>query len=342
MIHISAPIRTERRMAGATSLCVALGVLVAVLVGWVSPAVGVVGASTELSGPQLAAAKECPWSECAKVMAAVAAGTKVQKVPATLSPNLQNAESDIYPAIKGCVVDEAALSTPFPCVDNPSATAKKMVLLGDSHAEMWSPAIDAIAKANGYSLLFLSKIQCLVPLVPFWNPITATPNTQCATWKKWAITRIQQFDPSVVIVAAEDYRPYSSNALPMSQKTFSSGLVTTLKDLAAPGRRVVLLGDIPYLAQTGPICLAAHEGSVQSCSTPTTEAVNTTDQAAERSAATKAGATFINVIPWFCTQRSCPATVSNFDVYSDGTHITATYGMSLEGILTEALGLGEK
>ena len=70
---------------------------------------------------------------------------------------------------------------------------------------------------NGYSLLFLSKFQCLLPLVPFWNPLNATPNTECTTWKKWAIGRIQQFDPSIVLAAAEDYRPISGGPLSMSQ-----------------------------------------------------------------------------------------------------------------------------
>ena len=79
---------------------------------------------------------------------------------------------------------------------------------------------------------------------------------------------------------------------------------------------------------------------MQSCSTPTDQAVSKVNQAAERSAAAKAGASFINVVPWFCTVKSCPATVDNLDVYSDGTHVTATYCKWLETVLSQALGLG--
>jgi hypothetical protein len=225
-------------------------------------------------------------------------------------------------------------------VYNAAATTKRMVLIGDSHAEMWSSSIAAIAKANGYSLLFLAKIPCPLPMVALWNTLNSTPNTQCTAFKKWAISKIQQFNPSIVLATTEDFITYTGNAEPLSQKAFSAGLATTLKDLAAPGRRVILLGDIPYLSNPGPICLAAHEGSVQTCSTPTGVAVDKKRQQAERSAATAAGASFIDVIPWFCTTKACPAVVNNLDVYSDGEHITATYGMWLESVLAQSLGLG--
>jgi hypothetical protein len=334
--------RVERRQVThvARALLV-LGVLLGVIGGWTPAALASTSASTRLSGPQMAAASQCPYPACPPVLSAVAAGTRLQNVPATLSPSLQAASHGVVPpqGFADCVVNQPALQTPFPCVVNAAATTKRMVLIGDSHAVMWSTAVANIAKANGYSLLFLAKIPCPLPLVSFWNGLNGTPNQQCTTWKKWALTRIQQFDPSIVIATTEDFDLYSGNATRMSQSEFSKGLVTFLKDLAAPGRTVVLLGDMPYLSQTGPFCLAAHEGNVQTCSTPTGQAVLAQSQAAQRTAASKAGAQFVNVVPWFCTRNSCPAIVDNIDVYSDCCHITSNYGMHLEGVLSEALKL---
>jgi hypothetical protein len=84
--------------------------------------------------------------------------------------------------------------------------------------------------------------------------------------------------------------------------------------------------------------LAAHETSVTSCNTSTSEAIDTQHQAAARSAAAKAGDQFINVIPWLCTTKECPAVVGHDDVYEDCCHISATYGISLEAVLSQALG----
>ena len=268
-------------------------------------------------GPPIGCRSQCSVPACTQVLAAVRAGTKVHAVPNKLSPGLADASADIRPpqGYLGCVVNQSAITTPFPCVYNAAATTKRMVLIGDSHAEMWSSSIAAVAKANGYSLLFLAKIPCPLPMVALWNALNSTPNTQCTAFKKWAISKIQQFNPSIVIATTEDFITYTGNAELLSQKAFSAGLATTLKDFAAPGRRVILLGDIPYLSNPGPICLAAHEGNVQSCSTPTGVAVDKKKQQAERSAATAAGASFIDVIPWFCTTKTCPAVVNNLDVY---------------------------
>lgn len=333
---------TQRRWVLRTSgAWLAMVVLLAVIGGWMPSAGASSKHSTELTGPQMAAASQCQWSACAKVLAAVAAGTKIQSLPSDLSPSLQAASTSVQApkGMLGCVVGQPVLQTPLPCVYNAAATTKRMVLIGDSHADMWSQAVANIAVANGYSLLFLAKIPCPLPLVGFWNGLNNTPNPQCTSWKKWAFTRIQQFNPNVVVATTEDRDPIANNNSPMSQSAYSKGLVTTLKDLSAPGRRVVLLGDIPYLKEAGPLCLSIHTSSVQSCSTSTGEAVTAQDQAAQRTAASQAGAQFVNVIPWFCTTKTCPAVIGSNEVYSDCCHITSNYGVNLEAVLTEALQL---
>lgn len=336
---MQARLPSQRRWIGRTSsIWLALVVLLTIVAGWM-PTAG--ASSKQLTGPQMAAKSQCQWSACAQVLSSVAAGTKIQSLPSNLTPSLQAASTSVVApkGMLGCVVGQSVLQTPLPCVYNASASTKRMVLIGDSHADMWSQAIASIAAANGYSLLFLAKIPCPLPLVGFWNGLNNTPNPQCTTWKKWAFTRIAQFDPSVVVATTEDRDPTGNNNSVMSQSDYSKGLVTTLKDLSAPGRHVVLLGDIPYLKEAGPLCLSIHTSSVQTCSTSTSEAVSSQDQAAQRTAASQAGATFINVIPWFCTTKSCPAVIGNTDVYSDCCHTSSNYGVNLEAVLTEALQL---
>ena len=206
----------------AAWLVVTLVILLAA--AWPQAAQAEACSSKELTGSQLAAAGQCSVPACTQVLAAVRAGTKVHTVPTKLSPGLANASADIRPpqGYLGCVVNQTATTTPFPCVYNAAATTKRMVLIGDSHAEMWSSSIAAIAKANGYSLLFLAKIPCPLPMVALWNTLNATPNTQCTAFKKWAISKIQQFNPSIVLATTEDFITYTGNAEPLSQKAFSA------------------------------------------------------------------------------------------------------------------------
>ena len=217
---------SQRRWVVRTSgVWLVLVVLLAVTGGFMPSAGASSKHSTELTGPQMAAASQCQWSACAKILAAVSAGTKVQSLPSDLSPSLQAASTSVQApkGMLGCVVGQPALQTPLPCVDNAAATTKRMVLIGDSHADMWSQAVANIAVANGYSLLFLAKIPCPLPLVGFWNGLNNTPNPQCTSWKKWAFTRIQQFNPNVVIATTEDRNPIAGNNSPMSQSRVFEG-----------------------------------------------------------------------------------------------------------------------
>ncbi|MEY2398887.1 MAG: hypothetical protein QOJ00_2061, partial [Actinomycetota bacterium] len=50
---------------------------------------------------------------------------------------------------------------------------------------------------------------------------------------------------------------------------------------------------------------------------------------AEQAAATAAGATYVDPLPWFCFEERCPAVVGSTPVYWDGIHLTATYARSL-------------
>src|SRR5580698_3881901 len=100
---------TQRRWVLRTSgAWLAMVVLLAVIGGWMPSAGATSKHSTELTGPQMAAASQCQWSACAKVLAAVAAGTKIQSLPSNLSPSLQAASTSVQApkGMLGCVVGQ--------------------------------------------------------------------------------------------------------------------------------------------------------------------------------------------------------------------------------------------
>jgi len=301
------------------------------------------------------------------VLQQVKAGADVTAVPSNLTPSLQTATADIrFPAnlrlcgANGTLVEDLGGYCFLVNGRRPSVTSKKnrksepevrhkrklgatatgprIALLGDSHSEMWSRAIAGIAAQQGDPMLLLTKY-CSMSMVGFWNPLTSTPFTSCTTWKQAAVQRLNQFNPSLVIVTTGDVSPLTDTDRPMSQQEFSDGLATTLRDVSAPGRRVILLGDIGYPARVPPFCLAAHETNVRACDIPTSVAVRAPNQAAEAAAAKAAGARYIDVIPWLCTRTTCPAIIDGIEVYENLSHITSTYGEHLEPVLTQALGL---
>jgi hypothetical protein len=283
----------------------------------------------------------CPSAACAAVLKLVAAASSITKIPSDLQPQLQDAAKDLLrPTGLRCVQLPQFLDS-NPCTrtysSNPSAPM--MVLLGDSHAWMWSTTVASIAQRTGYNFTLIYKSSCKIPLVAFADTPGGPSNAQCTQWKNAAIAWINQNHPKLVLVAASDHTPTASDGKPMGQHVYSDGLASLLEKVSAKGRRVVILGDIPELSQDPPTCLAAHESSAGSCSTPVEDAAPVDKQGAEVAAALKAGASFIYVVPWFCTTSTCPAVIGSFDVYQDDYHATSTYANSLSEVLQHALNL---
>jgi hypothetical protein len=271
----------------------------------------------------------------------ISAGLKASGLPSNLTPPLASAPHDLQlpKQLNGCFLAPTQQTTSNSCIYPDKSGAPGMVLLGDSHAAMWSMALDDLAIKLGYNFLLLSKASCPPPEETFWLASHKTPNLWCNSWRLKAIQRINAFKPKIVIVTGNDFQPIASNGQDMPQSTYSAGLLTTLQAIAAPGRRVIVLGDISYLTQAGDLCLAAHENSVQTCTTATVTAAPASHLLAQEQAASKAGDLYINAIPWLCTPAKCPAVIGNYEVYEDQFHITTVYAVRLEPVLQAALKL---
>jgi hypothetical protein len=119
---------------------------------------------------------------------------------------------------------------------------------------MWAMALEQIAIKLGYNFLLLSKSSCPPPEVTFWLVTAAEPNLQCDTWRSGAIKQINAFKPAVVIVTGNDFQLYDATGAVMPQSTYQAALVKTLTAVSAPGRKVIVIGDMSYLSSAGDVC----------------------------------------------------------------------------------------
>ena len=117
-----------------------------------------------------------------------------------------------------------------------------MVLYGDSHALMWFEAFDAIAKQAEWRLVVLGKDWCHVSLVPRTNPTGfGSPGgryTQCDAWHRFAMQRINELDPDLLVVTEEPggRRYPSGKHHPGSVGSKGSSTHSTTSPLPTPGR----------------------------------------------------------------------------------------------------------
>jgi hypothetical protein len=204
---------------------------------------------------------------------------------------------------------------------------------------MWFYPIDVIATLAHWKLVFLSKGWCPANVLPYGNPPgfgnPLGEYVQCDQWHRFAVQRIDQLHPDLVIVTQEVSLKPNGDAYTAEQ--WGRGMTKTLQQLAVPARRIVVLGNIPTISTNPPLCLSRNTTNVQACSSPIPGYLAANNTAEER-AANGVGARYLSVTPWFCA-ATCAAVIGRYEVYFDGYHITRAYAEYLTRVLDSALAL---
>jgi hypothetical protein len=309
----------------------------AILLSMITSLAGTAGAQNTPQGQAPKSTQPAPAST-SQVLAAVAAATSTKALPQNVTPPLSAAQEDEGSYIaseKGC--NPAPNQTTLPaCIYGDPSGKKTIVLFGDSHAAMWLGAFDDMAKAMHWKLVLLFKAACPAIDSTIWNYSTSSPFLSCTQFHSNMVKRINQMDPAVVAITNWWNGDGIAKDKDFTVSQWGTALTAMVNSIKSPGTQKVLLGDIPYLAQSAPSCLAAHSSNIQACSTPATTAVLSTHESELAAVAKSTGALYVPVTQWFCS-KSCTAVVANNVVYGDGAHITSVYAEYLWGALMTAL-----
>jgi hypothetical protein len=282
----------------------------------------------------------------AQVLNAVGGAPRIKTVPNDLTPPLRDYAQNPPPSAvtpdgllsqDGCVPATQNQATVGKCVFGDPKGSKTIVLVGDSHAEMWWSGFNAVAMRAHWKLVLLIKSACPAVDLNFWYWPTNTPYPGCNAWHKYVTNRINKMGPAVVVFTSWWHgNGIIPNGYAPTPAQWQAGLEQAITSITSPGTKKVVWGDIPYLAQAGPLCLAAHETDVQACSTPASEAVLTDHEQTLKAAALATGATYVATTPWLCTS-TCTAVVGKYSVYADANHINSSYALYLQGAIATAL-----
>ena len=262
---------------------------------------------------------------------------EVRALPADLTPSLAQAHQDWGGPPSACSPGNDQTSIPDSCIFGDTSGRHTMVIYGDSHAGMWFDALNDIAKDAQWRLVDLWKGSCPVDSLPYKVPPgwgkPGTPWLACEQWQQWALSRINTLKPNLLILTQEGRLNQVSK--PFTFQQWEQGLATTFHRIHIPKSRVVVLGNIPFLPDSPPECLARHSSNIQACSGPLDTYLTGYNQVEEQEAHS-VGARYINVVPWFCS-TVCTGVVGHYEVYFDEAHVGATYTYVLEDVLKNAL-----
>jgi peptidoglycan/LPS O-acetylase OafA/YrhL len=243
-----------------------------------------------------------------------------------LNPPIDSLLSDI-PSLGSCQAAESATSEPI-CDWGDTTSRRTMVVLGDSHAQMWIGAVEQFARTNGWRLIPIVKDACTAGN---WTGVGGTP--ACHKWYRWALQQITHLHPDAVMVSTSYMyafiKGYDSPAI---------ALGAVARALESRTGKVLIMEDVPYAPSDPTDCLLAHGATFASCTFRQGFAIQSATNAVTAALA-PTGAKLIPTAQWFCDERRCPTVIGNMIAYWSPGHVTRTYADWLARPLARELSL---
>ena len=269
--------------------------------------------------------------------------TLASPVPLNLEPALINAKNDRPLTYKDrCHTQENLPPSQLPCIYGDTTSNTTIALFGDSHALSWFPAMNIVAKKNGWKLLSLTMSACSPSDIPGWDPSNSSVMKNCTLWRADSLKKISAAKPLVVVVAGtRGFETVDSHGkLLLGQAkvaAWRAGMQRTADQLKLASKNIIYIGDAPLSMVDPPVCLSAHPKNALDCATPLAKAIDNNWIAEETAMTIQERISFIDPGLWICPTSPCPVVLGNLLIYMDGGHFTATFSAALASRLRRAI-----
>jgi len=221
------------------------------------------------------------------------------------------------------------------CTYGTATAPKTLVLVGDSHAAMFSTVLARFVRDHPeWRLKMMLRNGC-----PF-NAVAPAGLTVCSEQNERELAGILAMKPELVVTSAMTPESYDKDLgwRWESRAQTVDGYEALLRRMSDAGIRTGVIRDVPRPAKNTPRCLENNPGRHQECDTAIGAALGQDKDPLVEAAERVPRSTVVDLTPWLCTDDVCPAVVGNVVVYRDN-HLTDSYVRTLYGPLTAGLGL---
>lgn len=264
---------------------------------------------------------------------AEAAGSLTDSNTASPAPGIDAAAADRPPAYaQGCHQDPA-VDEVVSCEYGAPRARRTMILLGGSHSAHWQPTLEVIAEQRGWRLLAATKSGCrpgthLAGDAGEAGGGSAEQQESCRAWNAASLEWIAEQDPDLVVLTSTVSRGEG--------ETVPTAYLQVWEQLAQDDIPVLALRDTPRSGQDMVDCLAANGPLTRECDLNRDRVLARVDPTTQLD---PEGVTFADLSDSLCDETRCPPVIGNVIVYSDNSHLSATYSRTLAPALLEAVPL---
>jgi hypothetical protein len=223
------------------------------------------------------------------------------------------------------------------CVFGDPAGRVTVALFGDSHAVSWFPAMERLARENGWKLVSLTKAGCGAAAVRPPGQLGAVDRT-CMEWREATLARLSALRPhAVVMTSSTNFIDAAGGGAARTRRAaeWEAGTRRTLAAFRAARVPVVLLRDTPWPDEHVPHCLGRSAWTAwwrgpRPCTFERTNEVSELAERLERRAAAAVpGVRYVEMTDQICRASPCHPQREGTVLYYDSHHLTATFSASL-------------
>ncbi|MFC7850082.1 acyltransferase family protein [Arthrobacter sp. NPDC057388] len=204
------------------------------------------------------------------------------------------------------------------CLQNskPDKVTKRIVVLGDSHAQQYMAALGPIARDHGWEVVTLLKGNCR------FGAESPERDADCNAFNKASAAYVMEHKPDAVFTVAS----LTHKEAPF--ETEVPGYLEGIKQFTDAGIDVVGVRDNPRFAINMPECVQKYGTDAPECNPPLGESLAAKSPLDAYRGKVK-GLSLMDMSDFICAGGICPAVVGNVYVYKDDNHLTKTYVQSM-------------
>ncbi|MDH5832847.1 acyltransferase family protein [Luteimonas kalidii] len=220
------------------------------------------------------------------------------------------------------------------CVYGQDRKGPRLVIVGDSHAVHWVPALQVVAEHSDARLVAITKSACAVTDLEIHHDLEQYRS--CMAWSLEVIEWLRRERPDVVLFAhSKSSLSKIAGSREQSGAMLAASFTRVWASLEEIGIDVVALKDTPSFSVQVPDCLSSTS-SPEDCRVERSRAFGRIDPlvlAVEAHPSVK----LIDLSDAICNREFCSPIVGNVVAWRDAHHMTATFARTLAPALSRHL-----
>ncbi|MDN5885615.1 MAG: acyltransferase [Micrococcaceae bacterium] len=224
---------------------------------------------------------------------------------------------------------------------DPQTAEKTIIVLGDSHAQHWTSALDKAAQRNNWAWVLINRNACR------FGAEDPSRDAECNEFNQVATDYVLDHDADAVLTLGTLTQAYASTdeRTPADEETIVPGYEEGIRPFLAQGKQVIAMRDTPRFGFGVPECVDLNGPDSEKCQVPRDELIAVDSPLDDLRAEVDRGdlpgeLDFLDMTSVLCPEGTCSPVIGNVLVYLDKSHLTKTYVRSTSEVFERRLKSG--